>query len=73
MTSYDYDVAINEFGWPSEPKYSHSAALHQVLAQYEQTLVQNERAQTQSLGTLHSRCLAMKVLMISMDFMSFMM
>ena len=30
-TSYDYDGQLDEYGWPSEPKYSHQARLHAVL------------------------------------------
>eukprot|EP00026_Physarum_polycephalum_P003422 Phypoly_transcript_03433.p1 GENE.Phypoly_transcript_03433~~Phypoly_transcript_03433.p1 ORF type:complete len:668 (+),score=82.90 Phypoly_transcript_03433:402-2405(+) len=51
VTSYDYDVALDEYGYPSEPKYSHSAALHSVLIKYSETLLQNDIPTTISLGT----------------------
>eukprot|EP00123_Amoebidium_parasiticum_P017278 comp23780_c0_seq2/m.41251 comp23780_c0_seq2/g.41251 ORF comp23780_c0_seq2/g.41251 comp23780_c0_seq2/m.41251 type:complete len:438 (-) comp23780_c0_seq2:142-1455(-) len=43
-TSYDYDVALNEFGMPHEPKYSHSARLHEVLHTYEAIIMGVDRA-----------------------------
>jgi len=51
VTSYDYDVALNEYGLPHEPKYSHSAALHNVLNQYSETILSAEQIpKPQSLG-----------------------
>eukprot|EP01102_Stenamoeba_stenopodia_P009461 TRINITY_DN2791_c0_g1_i1.p1 TRINITY_DN2791_c0_g1~~TRINITY_DN2791_c0_g1_i1.p1 ORF type:complete len:508 (-),score=80.43 TRINITY_DN2791_c0_g1_i1:40-1563(-) len=34
ITSYDYDVPLDEYGLPNEPKFSHLSALHNVLHQY---------------------------------------
>ena len=31
ITSYDYDVQINEYGFRAEPKFSLTAALHQLF------------------------------------------
>ncbi|GMI39439.1 hypothetical protein TeGR_g2538 [Tetraparma gracilis] len=31
VTSYDYDVAVNEYGFEAEPKFSLTAALHKAL------------------------------------------
>ena len=31
ITSYDYDAPLNEYGFPSQPKYSHLRQLHNVL------------------------------------------
>jgi hypothetical protein len=50
VTSYDYDVALDEYGYPSEPKYSHSAALHSVLIKFADTLLSNDIPATISLG-----------------------
>ena len=41
VTSYDYDVALDEYGLPNEPKYSHLAALHSVLHQYADLILSN--------------------------------
>lgn len=41
VTSYDYDVHIDEYGLEHEPKYSHSARLHSVLHRYED-IIMNE-------------------------------
>jgi len=41
VTSYDYNVALDEFGFPHEPKYTHSASLHHVLQKYERELLDN--------------------------------
>jgi len=41
VTSYDYDVALDEYGLPHNPKYSHSAQLHNVLQNYAATIVKN--------------------------------
>ena len=39
ITSYDYDVALDEYGLPNEPKYSHFSALHNVLHQYADSIL----------------------------------
>jgi len=41
VTSYDYDVALDEYGLPHNPKYSHSAQLHFALKNYSQVIVKN--------------------------------
>ena len=40
MTSYDYDVALDEYGLPQEPKYSHSAHLHAFLHEFADIIMQ---------------------------------
>ena len=50
ITSYDYDVALNEYGLPSEPKYSHSSALHHIINTYATTIVGQDKPVQQSLG-----------------------
>eukprot|EP01137_Pigoraptor_chileana_P033368 Opistho-2@24128 len=49
-TSYDYDVSIDEYGRPSEPKYSHLAALHALLQKHRHTIVGVDVPPTESLG-----------------------
>ena len=49
-TSYDYDAPLDEYGYPHNPKYSHTAALHAVFNQYAAYLLGQPRAPTQSLG-----------------------
>eukprot|EP00475_Leptophrys_vorax_P009092 TRINITY_DN1597_c0_g1_i1.p1 TRINITY_DN1597_c0_g1~~TRINITY_DN1597_c0_g1_i1.p1 ORF type:complete len:831 (-),score=183.81 TRINITY_DN1597_c0_g1_i1:74-2566(-) len=39
VTSYDYDVHLDEYGLEHEPKYSHLAALHALLHQYEDLIM----------------------------------
>lgn len=39
VTSYDYDVMLNEFALPAEPKYSLLKSLHQVLMENADTLL----------------------------------
>lgn len=41
VTSYDYDVALDEYGLPHNPKYSHSTALHLTLQAYARAIVEN--------------------------------
>ncbi|GMI16173.1 hypothetical protein TrLO_g5338 [Triparma laevis f. longispina] len=38
ITSYDYDVQINEYGFRAEPKFSLTAALHQALYEVQNTM-----------------------------------
>ena len=37
--SYDYDAPIDEYGYPHDPKYSHTTALHDVLSKYSSYLL----------------------------------
>lgn len=39
ITSYDYDVQINEYGLRAEPKYSHLQRLHRVLQEASSVLL----------------------------------
>jgi hypothetical protein len=41
ITSYDYDVALDEFGFPHREKYNHLAMLHRTLDSYKDALLQN--------------------------------
>lgn len=50
VTSYDYDVALNEYGFPHNPKYSHSAQLHRVLKGYAKVMLNNPVDPGASLG-----------------------
>lgn len=50
VTSYDYDVALNEYGLPHNPKYSHSAELHHVLKSYAKIILNNPVDPGTSLG-----------------------
>ena len=38
ITSYDYDVQINEYGFRTEPKFSLTAALHQAIYDVQDTM-----------------------------------
>eukprot|EP01130_Rhizamoeba_saxonica_P010198 TRINITY_DN4176_c0_g4_i1.p1 TRINITY_DN4176_c0_g4~~TRINITY_DN4176_c0_g4_i1.p1 ORF type:complete len:708 (+),score=125.98 TRINITY_DN4176_c0_g4_i1:39-2162(+) len=38
-TSYDYDAPIDEYGYPNEPKYTHSKMLHGILHDYEHVIL----------------------------------
>ena len=49
-TSYDYDAPIDEYGYPHNPKYSHTATLHTTLNQYASYLLSQPRAKAQPLG-----------------------
>ena len=49
ITSYDYDVQLDEYGFEHEPKYSHTATLHRILDLYSKPILTNEFVQT-SLG-----------------------
>jgi len=51
VTSYDYDVALDEYGVPHQPKYDHLKALHQVLEMYGSVIVGMEIPQPTSLGS----------------------
>jgi hypothetical protein len=50
VTSYDYDAPLDEYGFPSEPKYSHLQQLHSIIHQYSSILLNEERPAPQSLG-----------------------
>lgn len=50
VTSYDYDVALDEYGLPHEPKYTHSAHLHAHLHACERALLERPVPQPQPLG-----------------------
>eukprot|EP01132_Coremiostelium_polycephalum_P005274 gene5274-6567_t len=39
IQSYDYDVAINEYGFPHEPKFSKSLEFHSVIHQFQELLL----------------------------------
>ena len=39
VTSYDYDGALDEYGVPHEPKYTHLSRLHAVLSSYANVLM----------------------------------
>jgi hypothetical protein len=49
-TSYDYDAPLDEYGYPHNPKYSHTAALHAIFNQYASYLLGQPRAKAQPLG-----------------------
>jgi len=51
VTSYDYDVALDEYGLLHEPKYSHLKHLHSFLHAHQATILGNPEASAQSLGT----------------------
>eukprot|EP01133_Synstelium_polycarpum_P008051 gene8051-9460_t len=38
-TSYDYDVALDEYGYPSEPKYSRSVEFYDIMHAYAHILL----------------------------------
>eukprot|EP01113_Clastostelium_recurvatum_P016377 TRINITY_DN1935_c0_g1_i2.p1 TRINITY_DN1935_c0_g1~~TRINITY_DN1935_c0_g1_i2.p1 ORF type:complete len:730 (-),score=170.45 TRINITY_DN1935_c0_g1_i2:65-2254(-) len=50
ITSYDYDVALDEFGLPHNPKYTRSAQMHAVLHKFEDQLLNNNPPSPVSLG-----------------------
>lgn len=50
-TSYDFNAPLDEFGQPTT-KLRHLAHLHQILTDYAELLLTNERAQPQSLGEM---------------------
>ncbi|KAJ1977161.1 Beta-galactosidase-1-like protein [Dimargaris xerosporica] len=50
MTSYDYDVMLDEYGLARYPKYHHLQRLHQVLLQYQDALVDHPVPQPIALG-----------------------
>ena len=41
-TSYDYDAPMNEYGFPSQPKYDHLMELHTVLRNYRELLLYSQ-------------------------------
>lgn len=51
VTSYDYDVAINEFAQPNEPKFSLLGRLHALLFAYEDLLL--EQTPTHTVVSAH--------------------
>ncbi len=58
ITSYDYDVPINEYGLPSEPKYSHTKVLHITLDSFKEILLNTPQAPApQMLSTSTCRSL----------------
>lgn len=48
-TSYDYDTALNEYGYPTT-KFHHLARLHAILNAYADLIVTHERALAIALG-----------------------
>jgi len=42
ITSYDYDVAIDEYGFPHNPKYIKSAEMHAILHKFSSYLLDND-------------------------------
>lgn len=51
VTSYDYDVAINEFAQPNEPKFSLLERLHSLLFAYKDILL--EQTPTHTVVSAH--------------------
>ena len=49
-TSYDYDAPLDEYGYPHNPKYIHTAVLHNIFNKYASYLLGQPRAQPQKLG-----------------------
>lgn len=51
-TSYDYDAPLDEFGFPHQPKYNHLAAIHKILNNNKDLLLQSYqgRPQPRQLG-----------------------
>ncbi|KAJ3408649.1 beta-galactosidase [Chytriomyces confervae] len=49
-TTYDYDAPLNEYGFPSNPKYSHLQDLHRVCNDYKRFILHNDPTQI-SLGS----------------------
>lgn len=49
-TSYDYDAPLDEYGLPSNPKYTHLQHMHDVLHKYEQVIMGQDQAVIQPLG-----------------------
>ena len=52
VTSYDYDAPLDEYGYPHNPKYSHTAQLHDVFNRYAAYLLGQPRAKPQPLGRM---------------------
>lgn len=50
VTSYDYDVALNEYGYPHNPKYERSVAFHETIMKYKDALLNNDVPTLVSLG-----------------------
>lgn len=58
-TSYDYDVALNEYGFPRNPKYNRLTEFHKLLLQYKGKFVYRKfilptRTKTVTLKLCHS-------------------
>ncbi|GAM27991.1 hypothetical protein SAMD00019534_111670 [Acytostelium subglobosum LB1] len=51
VTSYDYDVALDEYGYPYEPKYSLSSMFHNVIHEYQHIILGQNPPAPISLGT----------------------
>jgi len=51
ITSYDYDAPLDEYGYPNEPKYSHTTALHNVFEQYADVIIGNPIPTPVTVGT----------------------
>jgi hypothetical protein len=51
ITSYDYDVQINEYGLRNEPKYSHLQLLHEIIQSNEQTLLNQMPPEPIAIGS----------------------
>lgn len=49
ITSYDYDVQINEYGLEAEPKYSLLTQLHNILLEYADVILQDNIPEAVSL------------------------
>jgi len=49
-TGYDYNAPLDEYGFPQEPKYSHTTTLHNILSQFSDYLLGNPIAIAQPLG-----------------------
>jgi hypothetical protein len=57
ITSYDYDVAINEYALHAEPKYSHLQQLHKILNDFSSVLLSQMPPESVLLnGTSLSKC-----------------
>jgi len=50
ITSYDYDVQVNEYAMPNEPKYSLLAGLHQTLLAHQAVLLSQPVPETVTSG-----------------------
>eukprot|EP01133_Synstelium_polycarpum_P003416 gene3416-3881_t len=50
VTSYDYDVALDEFGYPQEPKYSLSSEFHDIIHAYSHIILSQDPSAPISLS-----------------------